>query len=48
MTVAFGLSMNPRQDNRLSNSSGMPIPSIILKVVCSNILSEEMLLNNSD
>ena len=40
--VEFGLFMNPWQDTRFSNSSGIPIPSNILKLVSSEVGLDEM------
>ena len=48
MTVEFGFFMNPWQDTRFSNISGMPIPSNIMKLVCSNIGLDEMELKVYD
>ena len=48
ITVEFDLFMNPLQNTRFSNSCIMPIPSNILKHVCSDVGLDEMVLNIFD
>ena len=45
ITVEFVFSMNPWQDTRFSNSSGIPIPSNKLIFVSLNVVFFEMLHN---
>ena len=44
ITVEFGFFMNPWQDTRFSNSSWIPIPSNILKLISLNVGFYEMAL----